>query len=275
MKTLRILKCILFIIACLWTAIPLTAQTPTNDLNNIFKAGVLRVGVRAHAPPFVEKKDDKLIGFSMDMAQAIASYFEVELETVPLNSADRIPFLLENKVDIVIATMTITRSREKEIDFSIPYFQDGQSLLCLKNSPIQSYQDLKGLKVAAVTGTTSLINLPLVQPSAIVVAYENSTFALDALLKGEIDAFSSDMLMLLGLKNNHEQKEKLEIRGDRFTVEPYGIGLRHNQSDLRDKVNEAIMSMGKSGSWKAIYLKWFGPETHYYQENSFEVKALY
>jgi polar amino acid transport system substrate-binding protein len=252
----------------------LFAQNPSNDLERIFKEGVVRVGVKSHAPPFTESKNGQITGFSVAIAQAIASYLEVELVIVPLNSSDRIPFLLDNKVDLVIATMTITRSREKEVDFSIPYFQDGQSLLCLKTSSVQSYQDLKDLKVAAVTGTTSLNNLPLVQPGATVVAYDTPTAALEALFNGDIDAFSSDMLMLMGLKLNHENGEQLEVRGNRFTVEPYGVGIRPNQSDLRDKVNDAIMAMWKSGTWKAMYEKSFGPQTPYYQENSFEVKVI-
>ena len=252
----------------------LTAADSKNDLARVFKTGLLRVGVKAQAPPFSENKDGKLVGFDVSMAQAIASYMEVELEVIPLSSSERIPTLLDNKVDLVIATMTITRSREDQVDFSVPYFQDGQSLLCKTDSKVHSYQDLKGLKVAAIKGTTSLKNLSLVQPEAIVLPYDSTELALTALLAGEIDAFSSDMLMLMGIKINHSQGDQLELRGGRFTVEPYGVAVRPNQSDLRDKVNDAIMSMWKSGTWKAMYTKWFGPESAYAMENSFEVKVI-
>ena len=256
------------------TMFSLDAQEDQNDLAHVFKTGLIRVGVKAHAPPFSESKEGKLVGFDVSIAQAIASYLEVELELVPLASAERIPSLLEKKVDIVIATLTITRSREDQVDFSIPYFQDGQSLLCKKDSKVESYQDLKELKVAAVKGTTSLKNLPLVQPAAIVVDYDSPELAMEALLKGEIDAFSSDMLMLMGIKLNHPQGDQLELRGGRFTVEPYGVAVRPNQSDMRDKINDAIMSMWKSGTWKAMYTKWFGPQSPYAMDNSFEVKVI-
>lgn len=245
-----------------------------DDLMAIRQEGVLRVGVKSHAPPFSQKEGDRLVGFDVAMAQAIASYMEVELKLVPLNSAQRVPFLHENKVDLVLATMTMTRSREEDVDFSIPYFQDGQSLICLKDSAIQSYQDLAGKAVGAVSGTTSLKNLPMVQPEAEVKSYVSANEAIAAMLKGEIDAFSSDMLMLMGLKLNHADGEKLEIRGGKFTVEPYGVAMREGQSNLRDLVNEAIMVLWSSGTWSTIYEKWFAAESPYAHENSFEVKTI-
>jgi polar amino acid transport system substrate-binding protein len=245
-----------------------------DDLFHVIQRGVLRVGVKDHAPPFsVADKTGRLGGFDVAIGQAISSYLEVRMEVVPLQSKDRIPFLNEDKVDIVVATMTTTRSREEEVDFSIPYFQDGQSLLCLQDSEIQSYQDLSGQKVGAVMGTTSMKNMTQVQPLAEMVGYASAKDALAALESGEIVAFTSDMLMLMGLMLENKELS-LELRGGRFTVEPYGVAIRSNQSNLRDKVNDAIMALWKSGTWKAMYEKWFGPKSDYAHDNAFEVPVI-
>lgn len=246
-----------------------------NDLDKVIKKGNLRVGVKKHAPPFSVKNDKgKYVGFDIDMAKALASYLEVTLELIPLDSKDRIKFLDKNKVDLVIATMTITRSREEKVDFSIPYFQDGQALLGLKSNEIDGYRGLKGKKVGVVDGTTSQSNMPQVQPNCEVVAFKTPQSALDSLVKGEVDAFTSDGMMLIGLTLTHEKKDALELKGDKFTVEPYGVAIRQNQSKLRDAVNEGIMEFWETGSWKNQYEQWFGEDTPYHGKNYFTVDLI-
>jgi len=270
-------SCLSRLLTLLWVLLfMLPVAMGADDLQAIIESGRIRVGVRDHAPPFsVKNLQGTMEGFDIGMAQALASFLEVELELVPISSAERIPFLLENKVDAVIATMTITRARDKEVDFSIPYFKDGQSLLVLDSGTIKSYQDLAGKKIGAVSGTTSLKNLPLISPDCIPVPFGSPNQAVDALVAGEIDAFTSDMLMLLGLKLSHTKKDLLKIRGGKFTNEPYGVAVRPNQSKLRDAINEAIMSMWQNGTWRSLFDKWFGRKSPFYHENNFEIQAYH
>lgn len=246
-----------------------------NDLDLIRKRGLVRVGIKKHAPPFSFKgADDEYEGFDVEMAKAIASYLEVSLKLIPLDSKDRIPFLNKNKVDLVIATMTITRSRESSVDFSIPYFQDGQALLGLKSSGIEGYRGLKNKKVAVIHGTTSQSNMPQIQPNCELVAFNTPQQALNALLENKVEVFTSDAMMLIGLSIDHAKGDQLEIKGDKFTVEPYGVAMRQNQSKLRDLVNESIMDLWKSGSWKRQYEMWFGENTPYHSKNYFTVDVI-
>jgi polar amino acid transport system substrate-binding protein len=246
-----------------------------NDLELIRKRGLVRVGIKKHAPPFSLKgKDGQYEGFDVEIAKAIASYLEVTLKLVPLDSKDRIPFLNNNKVDLVIATMTVTRSREESVDFSIPYFQDGQALLGLKSSDIDGYRGLKNKKVAVVDGTTSQSNMPQVQPNCQLVPFKTPQQALKALLNKDVEAFTSDAMMLIGLSIDQKNGDQLEIKGDKFTVEPYGIAMRQNQSKLRDLVNEGIMDLWKSGSWKRQFEMWFGEDTPYHSKNYFTVDVI-
>ncbi|MBF0197178.1 MAG: transporter substrate-binding domain-containing protein [Planctomycetes bacterium] len=245
-------------------------------LDAIQKKGELVVGIKQNAPPFsFQNAEGEYTGFDVDIAIALAAQLELKLKLVPLeSSSDRIPYIQENKVDLIIASMTITRGRDKVIDFSIPYFQDGQGLIFRKNSAAKGYKDLKGKKVGAVNGTTSLRNMSKVQPEAQVVIYSNYANGLEGLLKGEVDAFTSDYLMLLGLRNNHAQKDELEVKGSRFTVEPYGIGMKENSSELRDSVNKALMQIWSNETWSEINEKWFGEGKSYYNENYFEISLV-
>jgi len=246
-----------------------------SDLDAIVKHGLLKVGIKKHAPPFSElNSDGKYVGFDIEIAKALASFLEVPLELVPIESKDRIPFLQNGSVDVVVATMTITRLREEEVDFSIPYFQDGQALLGLKATELDGYRGLKGKKVGVVEGTTSQSNMNQVQPNCEVVPYKSADVALSDLLEGKIAAFTSDAMMLVGLTLEGKYKDQLEIKGDKFTVEPYGVALRQNQSKLRDAVNEAIMDFWKTGSWSHRFERYFGKDTPYHSKNYFSIDVI-
>lgn len=252
-----------------------TYQQQQNDLQKLYQNGNIKIGVKEHAPPFSQMNDQgDLMGFDVDIAKAIAAELEMNLELVPLTSKDRIPFLQEGKVDAVIATMTITQSRDREVDFTIPYFQDGQSLIFLKNQPLQSYQDLKAKKVGAAAGTTSFLNIVKAQPECSAIPFPNYNEGIEALLKQKIDAFTGDFLVIKGLIDKHPKKEELVVRGGRFTVEPYGIAIRENQSDLRDKLNQIIMKLWESGLWKSSYQKWLGQGSIYKDKNNFSIQMI-
>ena len=99
---------------------------------------------------------------------------ENKVEFVEVTSKTRVPLLQNGKIDAVVATMTITEERKKEVDFTDVYFEAGQSLLVKKGSKIKSIDDLKkGTKVLAVKGSTSAVNIAEKAPDAEVLQYEN------------------------------------------------------------------------------------------------------
>ena len=252
-----------------------TKYTSGDDLVDIETKGTIRFGVKRHAPPFSQKNSEGILeGFDIDIAKAVAVELGCELELVPLDSKDRIPFLHERKVDGVIATMTATRKREKSIDFTFSYYEDGQGLICRKDSSVMSYKDLKNKKVGAAAGTTSFANMGQVQPECSMVAYKNYNEGITALLDGKIDAFTGDYLVLKGLKHNHKMSKDLEVRGDRFTVEPYGIGVRQDQSNLRDRLEKALQAIWEDGTWEGIHGKWLGEDTAYRSNDDFKMQEF-
>lgn len=255
---------------------PAKAPPPAGDaLARVTKEGRIVFGVKADAPPFgLKKADGTYCGFDIDIAREIAKEMGLKAEFVAVRSQDRIAFVKDGKADAVIASMTVTREREREVDFTIPYFQDGQGLLALKGGPVKGYQDLKGRKVGAVVGATAFKNISKVQPDCEVVGFSGYPEAMKALLDERVSAVTSDTLILMGLMEESPQREKLELKGPRFTVEPYGIAIAENQSRLRDRLNEAIMAMWENGRWQDIYDTWFGEGSRFRNENPFHVQVI-
>ena len=128
-------------------------------------------------------------GFDVDIAKAIAKKLlgdESKLELKEVTSKTRIPMLNNGEIDLIIATMTITEDRKKEVDFSDVYFKAGQSILVKKGSAIRSIDDVtKDSKVLGVKGATSIKNIEEKVPGLKVQQYENYQEAFTALRAGK------------------------------------------------------------------------------------------
>jgi polar amino acid transport system substrate-binding protein len=249
-----------FLVACLFCLIA-AATASANKLDDIKARGTLVAGVKDSQPPFgyVDEKTNQIVGFEIDLMQALAKRLGVKLELKPVTSSTRIPMLTQGAVDIVAATMTHKKEREDQIDFSITYFMTGQKLLVKKDGPIHSVADLAGKKVASVKGSTSEQNVKKAQPDCTVLSFETYPEAFLALKQGKVAAMTTDESILVGIKNNDDNPEAWEIVGDYISPEPYGFGLAENESKLRDFVDLALMDMWEKGEYQQIYNAWFGP----------------
>ncbi|MBV9659200.1 MAG: glutamate ABC transporter substrate-binding protein [Verrucomicrobia bacterium] len=199
-------------------------------------------------------------GFDADLGRAMAKALlgdEKKIELVETVSANRIPFLTENKVDIVISTMTITEDRKKQIDMSDVYYMAGQSLLVPKGSPIHSVKDLDGKIVTTVQGSTSEKNIQAAAPNAKFNLLKSYSECFTALGNKQADAMTTDDIILLGFKAT--APDKYELVGGQFTQEPYGIGVRKGHEDLLKFVNDELAKMKADGRWKALYDKHLKP----------------
>jgi polar amino acid transport system substrate-binding protein len=231
----------------------------------------VRVGVLANNPPFSYQIGKNWTGFDIEIAQGVANSMGIEkVEFVPLTLSQRGDAVVNGLVDMVVASMTITRFREanpekpkSSVDFSIPYFQDGQALLVKSASPIKSYLDLKGKKVGAVKGSTASFYMTQINPDAVVQKYPDNTALAKALDAGEIDAATNDYLVLAGIVASAADPASLRIAGDRMTVEPYGIAVAPNQSAWRNAINHALISLWENQDWHASAVTWFGPASKF------------
>lgn len=228
-------------------------------MEKILKNDKLVVGVKFDAKPFGYKDSDgKLKGFDIDLAKKIAKNIlgdENKIEFVQVTPSSRILTLTSGKVDMIVATMSITPQRKHVVNFSTPYYVAGQALMTPIKSDIQGLTDLKDKKVIVVLGSTAERNIKHYSPRAIVQGYKSTSEAYNALKMGYGDAFTTDDTILAGIVMDDPT---MKILSKRYTQEPYAIAFRmEEESDsLRRNVNHIIEHMRDSGELNRLKNKW-------------------
>ncbi|WP_419880699.1 transporter substrate-binding domain-containing protein [Peribacillus sp. B-H-3] len=228
-------------------------------LAQIKDRGKIIVGVKNDTRLFGLKNPStgKVEGFDIDIAKALAKEIlgdENKVQFKEVTSKTRMPLLQNGDIDAIIATMTITDERKKEVDFTDVYFDAGQSLLVKKGSKITGIQDLKkGTKVLAVKGSTSAINIREKAPDTTVLEFENYSEAFAALKSKQGDALTTDDAILYGMV---DEDPSYELVGGTFTKEPYGIAVKKGNKKLVDELNKALKKLKDSGKYQEIHDKW-------------------
>jgi polar amino acid transport system substrate-binding protein len=234
--------------------------TAGSDMARIRARGYLIAGVSEseYRLGYLNPLTGQIEGFDIDavhqVAQAIFGNPD-KVKFVSLTDAERIPFLRSGAVDIVAQSMTINCARLKQIDFSAVYFNDGQRVLVLKNSPVQGITGLSHQKVCATAGSTSVGDITQANPAAIAVPVPYFTDCLVLLQQGQVAAISTDGSVLAGLA---AQDPETKIVGAQFTIEPHGIGVSQRNPDLVRFVNAVLARWISDGGWAASYGRWLG-----------------
>jgi len=242
----------------------LSAAAHADKLDDIKKAGVVKVAVFDSNPPFgyIDEKSKKLVGYDVDIAEAIGKALGVKVELRATNPANRIPLLTSQKVDLIAANFTITDERAKQVNFSIPYFATGQKFIAHKGV-LKTPEDIKKLRIGADKGTVQEIYLREHYPTAKVISYDDTPLAFTALRNGNVDAITQDDAKLVGLLGNlsKEQKAEFEISPFSLTKEFQGVGIPKGEDRLTTEINQTLLKLEKDGEAVKLYDKWFGPET--------------
>lgn len=231
----------------------------TDTLEQILKRGKIIVGVKYDAKPFgYVNANHQLVGYDIDLAKYIAKSLlgdENKVEFKQVTSSSRIMALNSGVVDMVIATMTITRQRKEVVNFSIPYYMSGQALLVPRTSHINSMSDLNGKKVIIIFGSTSEKNLRLIAPDAKIIGFKTYTKGYNALKNGQADAMTSDDTILIGFAI---QNPSLRLLPQRYSQEPYAIAFRKGETSdkLRNRVNLILENMKRDGALSRLKDKW-------------------
>jgi polar amino acid transport system substrate-binding protein len=251
----RALACFSAMVAVAATGFAAAAQSQQGTLAKVKERGKLLAGVKLDTPPFGFLNDkNEPVGFDIDLVRKVGERIGVPVELVKVTSPTRIPLLVSGNVDLVAASMTHTRERDRVIDFSITYYTGGQSLLVPMASPIGGVKDLAGKEVAVQQGTTLERNIAAAAPTAKVVAFRDYNSAWLALAQGRVAALTGSLQILQGFMRDNPN---FKIVGDPFSVEPFGIGVRQGDSDLRDEINFVLQDLWTSGQYTTLYRKWF------------------
>jgi ABC-type amino acid transport substrate-binding protein len=258
----------LWLLGC--SAIPWGAPTESGSppdfpadsyMARIQQRGQLVVGVKYDTPPFgsLNRLTNQVEGFDVDLGRELARVLfgdAVKARFVEALSADRIPFLQDDQVDVVLSTMTITDERRQAIDFSEPYYVAGQSILVPRGSPIRNVDDLNDRTVATGQSSTSARTLRKQAPRARQLLFPSYGEALAALKDRRADAVSTDDTILMGMMLGDPE---LHMVGGAFTEEPYGAGLKKGRPELVAFVNQVFDQLKTNGRWTELYKEHIAP----------------
>ena len=237
-------------------------------LEKVSQTGVLTIGTRTGSPPFAYvNKNNEWVGFSIDLVEiAILPLISkklnkpIKLEKKESAPNTRIPLLTSNAVDLIAETMTDTRSRREQVDFSLTFFATGAQFLVKKGTPIKGLQTIAGKRVAAQQGSTNAKIIRERVPNAKLLEFPDQPAAFQALAQGQVQAYANDGIQLAGLKAKAPKPDEWAVVGEFFSYEPYGMAMRKNDSDFRQVVNFGLMEAIESGKYFELYDKWFGPK---------------
>ncbi len=246
-------------------ATPVFAET---TLEKVARTGVLTIGTRTGSPPFAYiNKNNEWVGFSIDLVEqlvvpAVSKEVgkPVKLEKKESAPPTRIPLLASNAVDLIAGTMTDTPERRQSVDFSYTFFLTGAQFLVKKGSPIHGVNDIGGKRIASQQGSTNAKIIREKYPQAQLREFPDQPAAFQALVQGQVDAYTNDGIQLAGLKVKAPNPGDWEVVGDFYSDEPYGMAMRKGDAKFKQVVDGALKNAFESGKYFEIYDKWFGPK---------------
>jgi glutamate transport system substrate-binding protein len=223
----------------------------------------LTIGIRFDQPGLsLRTVDGRFVGFDVDVAKFVAGELGVDPQHISWHettSATRETDLTSGAVDLVVATYSITDKRKQVVSFAGPYFETGQDLLVRLTSPdITGPETLNGRRLCSVTGSTPAQQVRDRFAQAVqLVEYPRYPDCVTALLAGQIDAVTTDAVILAGYVA--QNPELLKVVGKPFSAERYGVGLRKGDTQGQSAIAKAIRKMVSTGAWKDSLNRNIGP----------------
>ncbi|WP_309105914.1 glutamate ABC transporter substrate-binding protein [Arthrobacter sp.] len=242
------------------TTNPTVAEKPTfaagSTMEKLSSAGTIKIGTKFDQPLFGQKGlDGKPIGFDVEIGKLIAAKLGIPADKIEWKetvSANREQFIKNSDVDIIVATYTINDKRKAEVSFAGPYYEAGQALMVNKdNTSITKPEDVKGKKVCSVTGSTPAATIVEKYQAELVPAATYSA-CLEPLRNKQVEAITTDNVILAGFVNKEPEAFKL-ASDETFTKEPYGIGLKKDDTEFRNWINDQLEEFASDGSYKKAW----------------------
>ena len=240
---------------------PAPAPAPVASAPAPAPAKVYVVGTDAAYAPF-ESQNEKgeIVGFDIDVVQAVAAKAGIEIKFVNTPWEGIFNALGQGDRDLVASAVTITDERKQTMDFSSPYF-DAQQLIAVKQtSKIAKFADLKKLKVGVQTGTTGdeAVGKLLGKTHPNIKRFESTPLALKELESGGVDAVVADNGVIIHYVANNPGGKFKTVADKEFVPEQYGIALKKGNAELLAKVNKGLADIKADGTYDRIYAKYFG-----------------
>ncbi len=228
------------------------------DLDEVLARNKIIIGVQNDLPPYSAIGDsNEPIGYDIDVAKLLAERLGVELELVVLTGANRVPYLLSNRVDAVVATIGITPERREAIGFTRPYLVFQTVMLAPQSVEVSSADDIGAYRVGVTRGT---MMDPLVTKAAPagtnIMRFDDDATSAVALATGQVDMVPTGELIARAIADQNPSRN-LEIK---FVMASTfaGIGVSKDSPALRDRLNEVIAETLADGALPKLYETWLG-----------------
>lgn len=227
--------------------------SPTYDA--MVEAGGITIGVKEDQPGlgYLDPVTGERTGFDVDIARWIAAslgFSEDEITFQSIPSANREQSIVNGDIDYYVGTYSITDSRKEQIDFAGPYFVTGQGLLVAADSETTSIDDLpEGSIICSATGSTPIQNIRDNYPQFETQEFATYSECVENLINGQVDAVTTDEAILIGYAA--QDPDNLQVVGEPFSEERYGVGLPLGDEALRTFINDLFEE--NPDTWQAIY----------------------
>jgi polar amino acid transport system substrate-binding protein len=221
----------------------------------------LVVASSATYTPFAfENKDKQIVGFDIDIVNAIAKQQHMKLRIVNTSFTSIFASLNNGDVDFVISGVTINEKRKQSFDFSQPYFDARQLIAVPKNSTVKSLKDLDSKKVSVVSGSTAddVMSREVGKTSPNIRRFESTPLIISELASGGVDAAIGDNGVIAYRVSQNPGLKTVE--DSNFPKEYYGIVVRKGDKALLDKINAGLAAIRADGTYNQIYKKWFNQD---------------
>ncbi|HET7722282.1 MAG TPA: glutamate ABC transporter substrate-binding protein [Acidimicrobiales bacterium] len=229
--------------------------------------GKIVVGVKFDQPGLGQKNPvtNKVEGFDVEIAKQIAlgifggsiNDIESKIEFRESTTPNREVFLENNTVDMVVATYTINDARKQRIDFAGPYYIAGQDIMVKANdTSIKGVNDLAGKKTCSVRNSTPAANVKRLVPTADLTEFDQYSDCVQALRDNRVQSVTTDNSILLGFVA--QSPTEFKIVGNKFTDEPYGIGVKRGDDAFRTFINDRLEAIYANGEWAKLFAATLG-----------------
>ena len=243
-------------------------------LEDIKKRGTLIVGVKADYKPFgFRDPSGAIVGLEPDLAGDVAKALGVKLELVPVVSANRMEFLNQGKIDLMIATMSDKPERRKVVQVIEPlYYSDAVNVLLKKDAPVKSWDDLKGKKVCGTTG--AFYNKDVAQKyGAEIASFDGSDKPLLALKGGDCIGYVYDQTFVVGKLTDADWSGGYHMPLPGILETPWAAAVKLGEAALQKTLEDMHKGWMKSGRIVELEKKWGVPPTDYAKRTHEAAKA--
>lgn len=246
-------------------AASLFAQAAKADqLSDILARKELRCGTFADVPPFAapDPKTREMVGFDVDLCNAIARHLGVAAKITPLSVEGRVPEVKLGRVDVTIANLAYTLSRAEQIQFSDPYYL-AKEMLAVRASETGAHKtDFAGKRLSAAKGSTSELAVKLNHSDPLTFQDTGSVYM--AVQQNKAVGMVANTMTITKLVNDSQTSGvKLRMIADSMLDEPIGVGMKKDEPALLAKINEILLAMDQAGEINTAWDKWLGPNTEF------------